>query len=111
MVRFHVMDHQVVGLPAVQGLFQVRQPLRSLPGIDRIHHGHFFVQDDIGIVSHPLGDDILAFKQVEVHIVDTDVLDFGRNALDHDFAIYHTNITLFSGRKKGCTGNWEGYSL
>ena len=52
-----------------------------------------------------------AKKVTEVHIVDADVLDFGRNALDHGFAINHTKITLFSGRKKGCTGIQEGYSL
>ena len=111
MVRFHVMDHQVVGFPATQGLFQVLQPGGALPGVHRVHHGHFIIQDDIGIVRHPFGNDILAFKQVEVHIVDADVLDFGRNALDHGFAINHTKITLFSGRKKGCTGIQRGYSL
>ena len=104
VVRFHVMDHQIVGFPAAEGLLQVRQPFCALAGVDRVHHGHFLVQDNIGIVRHPLGNDILAFKKVEVHIVDADVLDFGRNALDHVSEYYHTKITLFSGRKKGLSG-------
>ena len=76
MVRFHMVDHQVVGFPAAQGLFQLRQPLLPLPGIDRVHDGHFFVQDEVRIIGHSFGHDILALEQVQVQVVHADILDF-----------------------------------
>ena len=83
MVRFHVMDDQVVGRPAGKRLFQVFQPRVRLPGVDRIHHGHLPAQDDIRVVRHPFRNDVLTFKQIQVQVVDSGVPDVRSDAFDH----------------------------
>ena len=83
MVRLHVMDHEVIRLAAFKGLGQVGLPLLALAGVGSVHHGHLIIQDDVGIVGHPFGDDILAFEKVEVEVVDSDILDFGIEVYGH----------------------------
>ena len=83
MVRFHMVDHQVVGFPAAQGLLQLRHPLLPLPGIDRVHNGHFFVQDEVRVIGHSFGYDILALEQFQIQVVHADILDFRGQILDH----------------------------
>ena len=69
MVRFHVMDYQIIRLAALQGLFQVPEPLLPFPGIGRIQDGYFPVQDYIGIVRHAFRDFVLALKQIQIFII------------------------------------------
>ena len=95
MVRFHVMDNQIIRFPAAEGLFQPFEPLFPLPGIDRIHHGHFFVQDEVGIIGHSLGNNVLAFEQIEVQVVHSDVPDVGTDILVHNCILILTNIERF----------------
>ena len=83
VVRFHVMDHEIIRLPAMESRFQILQPFPGHPGIDRIHYGHFRVQDEIGIVGHAFRHDILALEQVQFQVVDPDVLDIVCDAFDH----------------------------
>ena len=84
MVRFQVMNHQVVRLATSESCFQIGEPLAHLVRIDRIRHGNLFVYNHIGIVRHALGHHILTFEQINVAIVDTDILDIFAKILHRD---------------------------
>ena len=80
MVRLHVMDHQEIGLPALQNGFQIAQPFFDEVLIDGVHDGNLFVQDHIGIVSHTARDDVLALEQVHLVVIDANIADIFGNS-------------------------------
>ena len=43
--------------------------------IDSVHDGDLVVKDDIGIVRHAVGNVVMAFKQVDLTVIDADVAD------------------------------------
>ena len=73
VVGLHMLHHQEVGLAVTQLLAQVCQPLLAEVLIDGVHDGHLFVQNDVGIVGHAVGDHILTLEQINLMIVDADV--------------------------------------
>ena len=75
MIRLHVLDDQIVRLPAFQRRCQVAQPLLHKVPVSRIHHGHLFVQDHIGIISHTFRHDVHSLKQVDLMIIYPDITD------------------------------------
>ncbi len=83
MVRLHVMDDQVVGRPAGERFGQVGLPFLAFAAVGRVEHGDLLVENDIGVIGHALGDDVLALEEVEVEIVDTDELDGCRDIFGH----------------------------
>ena len=68
VVGLHVVDHQVVRGAARQGLVQVRQPFIGPAGVHRVHHGHFLVQNHIGVITDAVGHHVLALKQVDIAV-------------------------------------------
>ena len=75
VVRLHMLHDQVIGLTAAQNFAEFSEPLICKFYIHGIHDGDLLVHDDVGIVGHAVGDYILALKQIDDMIVDTDVLD------------------------------------
>ena len=75
VVRLHMLHDQVIGLTAAQDFAELSEPLICKFYIHGIHDGDLLVHDDVGIVGHAVGDYILALKQIDDMIVDTDVLD------------------------------------
>ena len=65
----------MIRLSAAQDFLQIAQPLVGESGVDRVHDGDLLVHDDIGVVSHAQGDNILTLEQVDIMIVDADILD------------------------------------
>ena len=43
MVRFEVVYHEIVRLPSVEGLPEVREPLVAAPHVHGVEHGRLFV--------------------------------------------------------------------
>ena len=41
--------------------------------VNRIHNGNEVVHDDVGIIGHSVGDNVLTFEQVDIMVVDADV--------------------------------------
>ena len=66
-------DDKIIGRPAVECVLDILQPLRDLRLVHGIHDGDLVVEDDVGIVAHPVGDDILPFEEVDGGVVDADV--------------------------------------
>ena len=75
MIRLHVLNDQIVGLPAVQDGLQIVQPLvREIP-IHGVHNGHLLIQNHIRIVRHAVGNHILSLKQVYLMVVNAHIAD------------------------------------
>ena len=83
MIRFQVMDHQIIRLAAIQGLREPDFPGLALAGVDRVQDGDSFVQDEVGVVRDAFGQDILALEEVEIEVVNADVFDAIVEGLDH----------------------------
>ena len=75
MIRLHVLHDQVIRRSAAERSLQVVQPFVGELGVHRVKHGDFFIEDHIGVVRHPVGDDVLPFKQIQLVIVDANVAD------------------------------------
>ena len=75
MIRLHMMDNQIVGLPSAQLFFNVDQPLTAEIHIHCIHNSDFLVKNHVGIISNAIRNFVLTFKKVNLMIIDTDILD------------------------------------
>ena len=75
MVGFHVMGYQIVWLATIERSRQVSLPLLSFATIGSIHHSYLVIVNQIGIITHALRHNILALKEIDVEIVNTDILD------------------------------------
>ena len=79
VIRLHVLHDEVIRLPAVQRGFQIIQPLFGEILIHRVHNGDLFIQNDIRIVSHAVGDGVLSLKQVDFMVIYTNVANIVGN--------------------------------
>ena len=75
VIRFQMVNDQVVGLAASKSLFKVSFPVSDLAKIYRIGDRDLFVLDQKRVVCHACRHDVLAFEQVDVGIVNANVLD------------------------------------
>ena len=73
MIRLHVLNDQIIGLSAAERAVEVVQPFVREFGVHRIEHGDFFIEDDVGIIRHPVRNDVLPFKEVDLTVVDSNV--------------------------------------
>ena len=83
VVRFQMMHHQIIRRASAQGFHEVLLPRLRATGIDGIHNGHFLVLNQIRIIGHSLRHIILAFEQVQIHIVRPDISHRFVDFLDH----------------------------
>ena len=87
VIRLHMLDHQIVGIPAAQGILNVVQPFVGKILIHGVHNGDLLIHDGIGIIRHTVGDDVLSFKQVDLMVVNADVLNVVGDG--HGHSPYH----------------------
>ena len=73
VVRLHVLDNEIVGLPTVQNRANVVEPFVREFCVHRIEHGDFLVHNHIRVVSHAVGHDILPLKEIDLVVVDANV--------------------------------------
>ena len=73
MVRFHMLDDQIIGLASGQRVFEIVKPFMFETGVDGIEHGDLPIHHDIGIVCHAVRYDILSLEQVDRMVVDADI--------------------------------------
>ena len=79
VIRLHVLNDQIVGLPAGKGVLDVVQPLVGEVPVNGVHNGNLLVQNDVGVVGHAVGHHILALKQVNLVVVDAHIADIVGN--------------------------------
>ena len=70
-----MLDNQVIRLAGPQSCLYVVQPFMGKAGIHGVHDSRLFIQDDIGIISHAVFYDILAFKEIDFMVIDTHVFN------------------------------------
>ena len=75
MIRFHVLNDEIVRLSVTQDVLDIVKPFVGKILIDSVHDGDLAVHDDIGVVRHAVRNSVLPFKKVNFVVVDTYVLD------------------------------------
>ena len=68
-----MLDDQVIRLAVTQNFCDITQPFLCKVDIYRIHNGNLIIHDNIGIICHAIGNDILTFKQVNLMVIYTDI--------------------------------------
>ena len=79
MIRLHVLHHQIVRLAALQRGGQIGQPLVHKVDLAGVHDSDLLVHDDIGVVGHAVGHNVLPLKQIHLMVIDTNITDILRN--------------------------------
>ena len=62
VIGLHVLHDEIIGLSAAQNALQIFQPFAREMRVHRIHHGDFFVFDDVGIITHAVRHFVLTFE-------------------------------------------------
>ena len=75
VVRLHVLHDEVIRLSVPQGGGEIIQPGVGEALGHRVHDGDLFIQNDIGIIGHAQGHDVLPLEQVDLMVVDADIAD------------------------------------
>ena len=83
MVGFHMLNYQIIGGAAVEDALDVVQPAVNKAGIDGVHNGDFLVNNNVGVICHAVGNNILSLKKIDLVIVDANVLDTGSDIHIH----------------------------
>ena len=78
MIGLHVVNDKVVNLASLQGVEHLLLPLGRLTLVGSVQNSNLFVQDDVAVVTHTLGYVVLALKEVDVRVVDTDITNLIR---------------------------------
>ena len=73
VVWLHVLDDEVVGLPRAKDIREVGEPFPAEVLVNRVEDGHLLVQDNVGIVGHPVRHGVLPLEQVDLVVVDANV--------------------------------------
>ena len=73
MVRFHMLDYEIVRSAVPNSRLHLQHPLFSLSGVDTIHHSHLVVKDNIAVVAHSFRRDILTLKKIHFRVITPDI--------------------------------------
>ena len=66
---------QIIRFPVTQNLLNIIQPFVGKIGIYGIHNCNFFIQDHIGVIGHAVWHFVLAFKKVNLMIINAYIFD------------------------------------
>ena len=70
MIRLHMLNNEVIGLSAAKNLCNIIKPFVPESCVNRVEHGDFIVNNNIGIISHSVFNYILSLKKVDIVIID-----------------------------------------
>ena len=70
-----MLHDQIIGLSAVKDGRQICEPLFAEAGVHCVHDSDLLVHNDIGVVCHSVGYDILSLEQIDLMIVNAYVFD------------------------------------
>ena len=82
MVGLHVVYDDIVQRSPVQHKFQILKELAADGQVHRVEQDGFFVQQDVGVVAHALGDGVDVFKQSQPPVAGTDPVQIVLNFFD-----------------------------
>ena len=75
MVWLHMLEDKVVRLPAAERRRESGHPLPCHARIDSVHHRNPVALDQVTVIAHTFRDNILAFKKINIYVVNSDVSD------------------------------------
>ena len=75
MVWLHVLEDKIVRLPVAESRREFGHPLPCHARIDSVHHRNPVALDQVTVIAHPFRDNILAFKKINIYVVNSDVSD------------------------------------
>ncbi len=75
VVWLHVLENKIVRLPAAERRREFGHPLPCHACIDRVHHRNPVALDQVTVIAHTFRDNILAFKKINIYVVNSDVSD------------------------------------
>ena len=75
MVGLHVLYNEIIGLFAVKHALNVCKPLFAEMRVNAVENGDFVVENDVGIVRHTVGNDVLPLEQINAIVVYADVFN------------------------------------
>ena len=75
VVWLHVLENKIVRLPAAERRREFGHPLPCHACIDSVHHRNPVALDQVTVIAHPFRDNILAFKKINIYVVNSDVSD------------------------------------
>ena len=75
MVRFHMLNDQVIRSASVEDLLDIVEPFMCEVGIYGIHNRDLVIQDHVRVVGHSVRNLILSFKKVNLMVIYTCVSD------------------------------------
>jgi hypothetical protein len=73
MIRLHMLDYQIVR--RTDGFLYLADPLICKVSVNGIHDSSLFTFYYIRVVCHTFRYDVVALKQIDVMIVDTNIQD------------------------------------
>ena len=95
MIRLHMLNHQIIRLPAAENRFQIVKPFVRKSRVYGIHHGNLAVRDNIGIIGHAVRHRILTFKKIDSMIVYPDAVNIlGYHACFLPYYVSMSNSSL-----------------
>ena len=62
MIGFHMLYHKVIGSSSVKLRGEICKPLACKAAVYGVHYGDFFVQNDVTVVRHTVGNNVLPLK-------------------------------------------------
>ena len=76
MIRFHVVNNQVIDSPVPYLGFDIRQKFLLETGGGSVNQSHFLIHDEIRIIAYSIRQRPLAFEEFGLHVVNADIADF-----------------------------------
>ena len=72
VVGLHVVDEDIVQLPAAEGVLQILQELGLDAPVHCVEEDGLLIQEEIGVVGHPPGDGMSGLKDGVLTVVGAD---------------------------------------
>ena len=69
MIRFHMMDHNAVQLPAVQQMLKILKEYFSDSSINSIKQNRFFIEKEIRIIGNSVRNPVNSLKHRKTAVV------------------------------------------
>ena len=68
-----MLNDEEVGLLAAEDFLYIAEPFIGEVSVNSVEHGDLLVLDDVGVISHTVGNVVLSLEKVELVIVHADV--------------------------------------
>ena len=79
MVRFHVLNDEVVGRSSTESGIDIFKPFVGKPRVNSVHNGDLIIKNNIRIICHSVRHTILPLEKINFFVGNADVNNIFRN--------------------------------